>query len=59
MQYFETTVSNKNLIKASYEVSLAIQGFGQFASPCKIHLTPRQVNEMFANILSRAEEYLK
>lgn len=57
-KYFKETVLETSGRKTPFEVSLAIQGYGQF-SYCKYYLDPKCCSEMFANILSKAEEFLK
>ncbi|XP_065336911.1 DNA-dependent protein kinase catalytic subunit-like [Cloeon dipterum] len=59
IKYFEEKVLSIENNCKMYEVSLAIQGFGDFSSPCATFMQPKQISDILAVILQKAEEYLR
>lgn len=59
MGHFKRTVLSIEQNHTMYDISLAIQGYGDLSGPCASMMEPREVKEMFSTILQRAEEFLK
>jgi hypothetical protein len=59
MSHFKQTVLSIEGSHTMYDISLSIQGYGDFSGPCASMMQPREVKEMFSTILQRAEEFLK
>jgi len=59
MKYFKDTIMSLEANHAMYEISLSIQGLGDFSGPCATLMQPKEINNLFSTILQRAEEFLK
>ncbi|ELU11183.1 hypothetical protein CAPTEDRAFT_224273 [Capitella teleta] len=54
IQKFRDIMDNNS--SGSKEIAIAIKGYGYFAAPCKLYLTPKDVLFMFNEMLHRSEQ---